>query len=450
MGRGREGRGRPGTRWTPVSSGDDSAAVSIESPDNDITSERPGEGGRLAGGGPEAWEWRNFALLTASTVVTTVGSSGAAIASAFAVLEAGGDGTGVGIVAAARTVPLVVFLLVGGALADRLPRHRVMVGANVLNCLSQAAFALLVLTGHPALWQMAALAALGGTGQAFFQPAAQGMVLSSVSGPRAGRAFALYRMGANTSSILGTALCGALVAAIGPGWVLAVDAAGFAVAALMRAFLRVPPGTERAGTSGMLGDLRDGWREFVSRRWLWGIVVQFSVVNAVITAAEAVYGPLVAKEHLGGARPWGLALAVFGVGTLAGGALMTRWKPRRLLFAGTLAVFPLVLPTLALAALAPVPVLAAAMLVAGVGVEVFSVAWMTALHQEIPEEKMSRISAYDWFGSVALTPVGTALAGPAADAFGMSAALWGAAALVVVLTSAVLVVPEVRRLARTA
>ena len=135
-----------------------------------------------------AWAGRNYTLLTAAAVVTNLGSHGALIAAAFAVLEAGGDGGDVGLVAAARTLPLVLFLLIGGAVADRLPRHRVMVAANALNCLSQAAFAVLVLTGEPQLWQMMLLSALGGTGQAFFSPAAEGMLLSSVDrragGPR--------------------------------------------------------------------------------------------------------------------------------------------------------------------------------------------------------------------------------------------------------------------------
>src|SRR5262245_12080390 len=119
--------------------------------------------------GPRSPEWagRNYTLLTAAAVITGLGSSGALIAAAFAVLEAGGDGTDVGLVAASRTVPLVLFLLVGGAVADRLPRHHVMVAANTLNCLSQGAFAVLVLSGDARLWQMALLSALGGTGQAF-------------------------------------------------------------------------------------------------------------------------------------------------------------------------------------------------------------------------------------------------------------------------------------------
>lgn len=395
-----------------------------------------------------AWAGRNYSLLTAAAFVTNLGSHGALIAAAFAVLEAGGDGGDVGLVAAARTLPLVLFLLIGGAVADRLPRHRVMVAANALNCLSQAAFAVLVLSGEAELWQMMLLTALGGTGQAFFSPTAEGMLLSSVEGEQASRAFAVFRMAMPGAAVGGAALGGAMVAAIGPGWVLAADAAAFAVAGSMRAFLDVGHIPQRVRGGGMLADLREGWREFAGRPWLWGIVVQFSIANAVVGAADAVYGPLVARDHLGGAGPWGLALGFFGAGTVAGALLMTRWKPRRLLLAGTLCVFPLALPSAALAVPAPISVLCAVMFLTGVTLEVFGVSWMTALHQEIPEDKLSRVAAYDWFGSVALVPPATALAGPAEPAFGRTSALWGCAALVVLVTAAVLCVPDVRNLRR--
>ena len=394
------------------------------------------------------WASRNYSLLTASAFVTNLGSNGALIAAAFAVLEAGGDGGDVGLVAASRTLPLVLFLLIGGAVADRLPRHRVMVAANALNCVSQAVFAALVLTGQAELWHMMLLTALGGTGQAFFSPAAEGMLLSSVRGDQAGRAFAVFRMAMQGAAVGGAALGGAMVAAMGPGWVLAADAAAFAVAGAMRALLDVSRVPRRVPGGGMLADLREGWREFAGRPWLWAVVVQFSIANAVVAAADAVYGPLVARDHLGGAGPWGVALGFFGAGTVAGALLMTRWQPRRLLLAGTLCVFPLALPSAALAVPVSVGALCAVMFLTGVTLEVFGVSWMTALHQEIPEDKLSRVSAYDWFGSVAMVPLATALAGPAETAFGRTSALWGCAAMIVLVTAAVLCVPDVRNLRR--
>jgi MFS family permease len=394
------------------------------------------------------WAGGNFRLLLTASFITNLGNSGALIASAYAVIEQGGGATDVGLVAAARTLAMVVFLLVGGAVADRVPRQRVMVLANTANACSQGLFALLVLTGHPALWQMALLTATGGTAHAFFAPASEGMVLSTVETAYAGKAFSAFRLSMNGATIGGAALGGALVAAAGPGWVLAVDAAGFAVAAALRSRLDVVAAERTAASGGILRDLREGWREFVSRSWLWGIVVQFGIVNGMVGACQAVYGPLVAREHLGGAGPWGLALAAQGAGTVGGGLLMMRWRPRKMLLVGTIGVFPLALPAAALALAAPLWALALVMFAAGAAIEVFAVGWMLAMHQEIPKEKMSRVSAYDWLGSVAMTPLALAAAGPAADAFGRTPALWGTTVLIVALTAAVLLLPDVRRLER--
>ncbi|MEE4543863.1 MFS transporter [Streptomyces sp. V4-01] len=404
---------------------------------------------------PPSWANRNFRLLVSASFISGLGNSGATIAAAYAVIGAGGGATDVGVVAAARTLAMVVFLLVGGAVADRISRQRVMVAANLVNAVSQGLFALLVLAGHPQLWQMAALTAVGGSAQAFFSPASQGMVLSTVEPAHAGKAFSVYRLGANGASIGGAALGGALIAALGAGWVLVVDAAGFLVAAGLRARLSAAatarladPDDAGAAAGGIVRDLREGWREFASRSWLWGIVVQFGVVNAMTGAAEQVYGPLVARDHLGGAGPWGVAMAAAGAGTVAGGVLMIRWKPRRILLVGTLGVFPLAIPLVALALALPLWALVLAMLLSGVAIEVFAVGWMLALAQEIPDEMMSRVSAYDWLGSIAIMPLGLALAGPAAAAFGRTPSLWGSATLVVTLTAAVLLLPDVRRLER--
>ncbi|MFF3213576.1 MFS transporter [Streptomyces sp. NPDC002886] len=394
------------------------------------------------------WAGRNYTLLTGAAVITNLGSHGALIATTWAVVQSGGSAGDVGLVAAARTLPLVLFLLIGGAVADRIPRHHVMVAANALNFLSQGVFAVLVLTGDPKLWQMMLLTALCGTGTAFFNPAAEGMLMATVSGPQATRAFAVFRMAMNGAGVGGAALGGAMVAFMGPGWVLAVDAAAFAAAGALRAFLDVGHIPERAPGGGLLADLREGWAEFRSRPWLWSIVLQFSVVVAVIGAAEAVYGPLVAVERLGGAAPWGVALAFFGLGTIGGAVLMMFWRPRRLLLVATLCMFPSALPAAGLAVPLPVWGLCLAMFVSGVTIEMFAVNWMTTMHQEIPEEMFSRVSAYDWFGSLSLLPLAMAVAGPVESAIGRTSALWGCAALVIIATAAVLLVPDVRRMTR--
>ncbi|MEU4119270.1 MFS transporter [Kitasatospora sp. NPDC028055] len=393
------------------------------------------------------WASRNFRIQTAATVISGLGNAGAPIATAFAVLGNGGGATEVGYVTAARLLPTVLFLLVGGTLADRLPRHHVMVAANLFSGASQAVLAALVLAGNVQLWQLLVLSAAGGAGYALYSPAAGGMIMQAVPQEHAARAFAVFRMGLNASQIGGAALGGALTAAVGPGWVLALDALCFLIAASLRFFLE-PESAPAPSGGGMLRDLREGWREFSSRRWLWVVVLQFAVVVACINTVESVYGPTVADERLGGAGAWGAAMSAYGVGLVVTGLLMARWRPRRILLVGNWGVFLFGAPALALAAGAPLPLLIAAMFVSGVGVTVFGVNWMVVLQQEIPEEMFSRVSAYDELGSYSLAPVGTALAGPAAAVLGLSGALWACAALCLLLSAVVLIDPQIRRLSR--
>ncbi|MFF7633365.1 MFS transporter [Kitasatospora sp. NPDC008050] len=405
---------------------------------------------------PPAWAGREYLIQTGATVVSGLGNAGAPIATAFALLRMGGGAAAIGYVTGARLAAIVLFLLIGGAVADRLPRHRVMVAANIGNALSQAALAALVLTGSARLWQVVLLAAANGIGQAFYAPAAEGMIMESVDQEQAPRAFALFRTALNTAQIGGAALGGALVAAVGPGWVLALDATTLAAAGALRLCLRGPAPTgpaagataEREAGPGMLADLREGWREFTSRRWLWAVVVQYGVVNACLIAAESVLGPLVADQRLGGPRPWGLVNAAMGAGLVAGGLLMVRWQPRRLLLAGTAGVLLFALPAATLAAGAPLAVLGGAMFASGVGGTVYGVCWMIALQQEIPAASFSRVAAYDWCGSVALAPVGTMAAAPLAGGLGLNGALWACAGGMTLLSLLVLAVPEVRQLSR--
>ncbi len=392
---------------------------------------------------------RNFRLLLACDVISAIGTAVATVALPFAVLRIGGSASDVGYVAAAYLVPLIGFLLLGGVVADRLPRHQVMVAANALQALAQAASAALLLTGHALVWELAALAALRGVGTGFYFPASEGLLPHTVPADQRAPANALDRIGRNSGQIGGAALGGLLVGLAGPGWGLAADAVSFAVAGALRAGMRFPslPPEARAG---LVDELREGWRDFISRRWLWVIVAQFAFVVAIAAGTQSVLGPLVADAHLGGARSWGLILAAEGVGAVAGGFVMIRYRPRRMLLAASLSVPADCVFLLALAVPLSVPVIAAAAFLTGACAEVFGVNWATAMQQEIPPAMLSRLSSYDALGSFALAPVGTVVAGPLASSFGTGPVLLAGAVLVAALTGAVLLVPEVRQLQRQA
>lgn len=379
-------------------------------------------------------------------MVSTLGTSAAPVAAAFAILDAGGSGSAVGLVSAASTLPAVLFFLVGGVVADRLPRHVVMVGANIVSALSQAVFAALVLTHSTELWELVLLSACNGLATAFYMPAAEGQLMSSVDRAYASQAFAVFRTGLNGAQVLGAALGGVLVSAIGAGWVLGVDSATFVVAAVLRLFMQAP-GRVKKRTS-MAYELKDGWDEFTSRRWLWTVVLQFAVVNALGVGAFGVLGAVAAKSGLGGARSWGFILSCDAVGMLLGGVLMVRLRPQRLLVGALGGALLMGAPLLALGAGLPLIVVCAGAVIGGVGVEMFGVNWITTLRQEIPRGKFSRIAAYEALGSFGLAPLGAMVAGPAADHVGAHISLVGAAVVMMVLTLSVLALPQIQAIRR--
>jgi MFS family permease len=396
---------------------------------------------------PGSLRGRNFRLLVACDVMSALGTGIAVVAAPFAVLAIGGSAADVGYVATAALLPMVAFLLLGGVVADRLPRHRVVFAAEVAQAVAQGLAAALLLAGAARVWELVALSVVRGAGLGFYFPAASGLLPQTVEPGDRAQANAIDRVGRNGAQIGGTALGGLLVGFAGPGWGLAADAASFIVAAALRLGMRFPAALPAGGTS-MLAELREGWREFTSRRWLWSIVVQFAGVAAVITAATSVLGPLVAQDRLGGAKAWGAILAAFAVGAVVGGLIMVRYRPGRMLLAATGAVLVFTVLLFALAIPLTVPLIAAAALIAGAAQEVFAVSWATTLQQEIPPAALSRVSAYDAIGSFALAPVGTVVAGPLAVAFGAGTILLAGGTLVVALTVAVLLVPEVRQLRR--
>lgn len=394
-----------------------------------------------------ALQSRNFRLLLACDVISGTGNAVAIVAIPFAVLAIGGSASDVGYVATAALIPMIAFLVAGGVAGDRLPRHKVMTAANSLQAVAQGMAAILVLTGYARVWQLLVLAALRGTGLGFYYPAAQGLLPQTVPDHDRTQANAISRTGRNSAGIGGAALGGILVGAAGPGWGLAADGASFAIAAALRAGMRFPA-LPAAVPESPLHQLREGWREFIARRWLWSIVAEFTIMSAVLAGTIDVLGPVVADARLGGAGSWGLILAGYGAGAILGGVVMFRYRPQRMLLVASIAAGFFAVLLFALAVPLTVPLITAAAVLVGITSEIFVVNWFTAMQQEIPPDLLSRLSAFDAMGSFALAPAGVAAAGPLAAALGTSAVLVLGGIVIIALTLAVLGVPEVRQLRR--
>jgi MFS family permease len=390
---------------------------------------------------------REFRLLFLGRTTSLVGTAFANVALAFAVLDLTGSKADLGYVLAARSLPQVLFLLVGGIWADRLPRHRVMVASNLASGISQGAIAALLLAGQAEVWQLMALGAVNGLSSAFFFPAAIGIVPQTVPQRMLQSANAVLRLGNNASWIGGAAVGGLVVAATSPGVAIAFDSATFFLAAVFLALMQIPASL-RMEASNFLAELAVGWREFISRAWLWSIVLQFGFVNAIQLGTESVLGPAIAKDHLGGAAPWGFILTAQSLGLVAGGLIMLRLRPRRLLLAATLGYLLTIPFLLGLAGPTTAAALIALAALAGIGSETFGILWDTTMQQEIPQEKLSRVSSYDALGSFVLIPLGLAVAGPVAQVIGTRATILTAAAISLTATLAVLFVSDVRTISR--
>jgi predicted MFS family arabinose efflux permease len=394
-------------------------------------------------------EERDFRLLFLGRTTSMLGSAFAPVALAFAVIDdLNGSASQLGLVLSAIWVPQIAFILVGGIWADRLPRQRVLVGTDLVMAATQGTVAALLLAGTAEIWHLVALQVVRGVATAFFFPASTGLVPQVISEPRLLQANALLRLSHSAVAIVGAAAGGLAVAAVGSGWALAFDAATFLGSAAFLVRIRVPARARVAGST-MLRELREGWDEFRSHTWLWTIVVQAMFINGFAHGTFFVLGPIVAEESLGGASAWGLILAGESAGLVVGGLIVLRARPSRLLLVASLAMFLTAPVYLLLAEIAPVAVIAAGALLTGIGLEVFGVLWDTSLQQQIPRDRLSRVSSYDALGSFVCIPIGFSIAGPIADAIGVEATLYLAAGVIVVATALVLLVGEVRTLRRT-
>jgi len=368
------------------------------------------------------------------------------VALPFAVLEdLGGSPRDVGLVIAAGAGAQILVQLFGGALADRGSRKRQMVGADGIAALAQGTLATLLLTGTATLPVVIVLQALIGVSFALHWPAMVGLVPLVAPREQLQPANALLAIAHSTALGLGAAAGGLLAARFGAGAALAVDAASFAASALLVAGVVVRP-QQRSAAASLLAELRAGWREFTAHRWLWTIVLQFTVMMIGWFGTFAVVGPVVAQRSLGGAEAWGAIAAAYGFGLVAGAFAALRIHFRRPMLAATLTCFGSLGVPLLLIGPSPVAWIAAGAFAAGLGHEVFGVLWNTALHTRVAPEALSRVSAYDVVGSIALVPFGEVLAGWSVEAFGAPFTLYWAAAAIVLPTAAVLLVPEVRHL----
>ena len=387
---------------------------------------------------------RNFRLLASARTISFLGTNLAPIAVAFAVLDLTGSATDTGIAFACWTLAQVGTLLIGGVVADRLPRRLVMVASDSANFCIRALMGALLVTGNAQVWQLFVLQALGGAATAFYSPASTGLVPETVPARLLQQANGIMSIARYIAFPLGAAVGGAIVATLGSGWALLIDAGTYATSALLLLQIRLPGRARTAVTPNFLRELREGWDAFTEQTWVWLLTLWISLYFLITYAPFFVLGPYIAKHHLGGAAGWAVVVTGEGIGALLGGVAGIRIRPRRtmLTIGGLFTVTAL--QSVLLAVYAPVALIGLAAALSGFAFSFGTVIWETSLQHTIPPEKLARVSAYNWMGAMAFLPAGYAIAGPVADAIGMSRTLVLGAVWIVLSTAAVLTVRSVR------
>jgi MFS family permease len=398
------------------------------------------------GGKLRVLEEPSYRRLWIGRTVSLVGDGIAPIALAFGILDLTGSATDLGIVLAAHSLVLIALILVGGVVADRISPRISMLGADLVRTVAVGLIAALLLAGVAEIWELALLYAVDGAASAFFNPASDAIVPQLVPRSRLQEATALLNFSRWAGKVAGPALAGVLLAVGSPGLALAVDAATFAVSAACLWSLRTRAERSPDAERNFVHDLRHGWREFSVRKWAVAIVLSAAVSNAIFTPILQVLGPVVARDSLGGPSSWALIVALFGAGGLVGGAVALSIRPRRPLLVSETVALLFALPVVLLAIPASTAVIAAGALISGAIASVSEILYLTVVAQKVPQESLSRVMAYDWFGSLAIEPLGLALIGPLAVAIGASTTLYLGAATITACILAALMVPSVRRL----
>ncbi len=360
---------------------------------------------------------RNFAWYYGSRFADTLGTMMAALALTFAVLDITDSATALGQVLAAHTIPLVVFLLLGGVIADRVPRTLLLQTSNVAAGLTQGVLATLVITDRAELWMVIVLAALNGTVDAMSFPAQASMVPQLVERGQLQPANALLSLSRGGLTVVAPSLAALLVVTVGPGWALAANAMTWFVSAALLTGVRIPAKPPREESSSTLTDLREGWSLFVGTTWLWVVVLAFAGLNAIHSGAWYTVGPVVAKDTIG-EQGWGFVLSAESAGLLLMTLVLLRVRLRRPLFVGMLGCSLLGIPIVVLGAEPHLLALVVAAFVAGAGIEVFSIGWNIAMQENIEDRMLSRAYSYDALGSFVAMPVGQLVYGPLGEAFG--------------------------------
>jgi MFS family permease len=361
---------------------------------------------------------RDFRLLWLGQSASVIGDALIVVAVGLFVTRLTHDSFAVGLVLAAYTVPLILFLLLGGVIGDQLSRRRVMLICDAVRGILHGLLAVLIATHTVQVWHMVLIGVAFGTAEAFFRPAYAGLVPQTVPVRHIQSAQALGSLSREVATFASPALATVLVLGGGAAMAFAVDAATFLLSALLLLKISNRPRGKAEKASTLRTDLVQGWRAVRSRPWVWATIAAFSVGQLLALAPFLVLGAHVSQQVYGSDGIYGLASTFWGAGTVSGALLAGHWRPRLPMKAALLVAAPWPGCVSVFALGPPIAVVCVAMGVAGLGVGLFAVWWDTVLAERIPPNLLSRVSAWEWMGMTAILPIGYVFVGPLATLLG--------------------------------
>lgn len=393
---------------------------------------------------------RNFRLFFVARTVAVFGDGMVPVALAAGLLGAGHPGSSVGYALAAWIGPFAVLVLFGGVLADRFTPRRMMITADALRLVGASVLAVSFVAADPSVWLVYGLSAVSGVGAALFQPGVASIVPRIAHDVQ--RANAVLRVCEALMTMAGPAFAGLVVGlsgGVGAGAVFAANAATFAVSGIFLFLLRLPPVGHPAKRGSLVAELVVGWHEFTARSWLWGVIAIWTVYGLTVAGPMLpLTAVLVTEAH--GSGTYGALMAVNGAGSVAGGLLALRLRPRRPLAAGAVALLGVVVNLLVLGLGMPVLGLGIGQFVGGAAFAFWLVMWSTTVQTHVPADALNRMHAYDVSGSLLMMAAGRALAGPVAETVGAEKVLLAGVVIMLAVVGVLLGARPIRELRRVA
>jgi len=362
---------------------------------------------------------RDFRLLFSGETISLLGDQFHFVALAWLVLQMTGSGLAVGTVLMVAGIPRAIFILVGGAFADRASPRNLMLASNALRAAFVGVLAVLVLSGRAELWQLYVLAAIFGIVDAFFWPAMSTIVPMLVTEERLPAANALIQGSTQLTGLIGPALAGLVVAALGTGLAFGIDAASFAVAALALLLIRGGrrPAAAESSRPNVLGTIGSGvayaWRDPAVR----SLILLSAALNFAINGPISVGLAWLAENRFdGGAASFGIMLSAFGAGALVGaGAAGSLGRIREL---GWVSLGGSVIMGVGLGLIGFAPSVAVIMglnVAIGLAVGFLNVRIVAWLQARTPEAMIGRVMSLVMLGGIAMSPLSLAAAGLLVD-----------------------------------